>query len=241
LGADRVVLGPAGSGHAVTPAIADSQPRFTNPKSPPTTDPRTVLIDRNWLPQVSFEQKFTVGHSRQQVWDMFGRVAEVATCLPGVSLVGDPTSERVEGQIRVKVGPISAEFRGAAEIDRDGASYSGRIIGAGNDVRSKSTTRGDIRYRLMPADGDGHSTIVEVTIGYTLTGMLAQFGRAGIVQDVAGRLTASFAKNLEARLGGNNLHVAAGDDGLDAGSLILSILVENLKRVLRQIPGFRTR
>ena len=69
------------------------------------------------------------------------------------------------------------------------------------DARSSSTTRGVISYRLLPA-ADGQSTEVAMTIGYTLTGMLAQFGRAGIVQDVAARLTAAFAQNLEARLGG---------------------------------------
>jgi hypothetical protein len=71
---------------------------------------------------MSFDQSFKVGHPRPQVWAMFGRVAEVAVCLPGASLNGDPTAERVEGQMRVKVGPISAEFSGAAEIERDDGS-----------------------------------------------------------------------------------------------------------------------
>jgi carbon-monoxide dehydrogenase small subunit len=241
LGAGRTVLGPVGSGHAVTQTVDSGrgQPVLTVSEALPTVPAAVAPIDRDWLPRVSFDQKFTVGYPRQQVWDMFGRVAEVAACLPGASLVGDPTPERVEGQIRVKVGPISAEFRGAAEIARDDASYSGRIIGAGNDVKSKSTTRGVISYLLMPAGDDGQSTIVAVTIGYTLTGMLAQFGRAGIAQDVAGRLTVAFAKNLEARLGGKNEHIAAAEDGLDAGSLILSVLIENLKSVLKKTPGFR--
>lgn len=237
-GAGRTALGPAGSGHTVSEPVA----RILHDRPPVERSSKSVfhtaaVIDREWVPQMSFDQTFEVGHPRQQVWEMFGRVAEVAACLPGASLIGNPTPERVEGQIRVKVGPIFAEFSGAAEIERDEASYSGRIIGAGNDARSKSTTRGAITYRLIDSDS-GRSTIVQVTVGYTLSGMLAQFGRTGIVKDVAGRLTASFAKNLETRLGGSSQNFEATDKGLDAGSLIFSILVENLKAALKRIAGF---
>jgi carbon-monoxide dehydrogenase small subunit len=68
--------------------------------------------------------------------------------------------------------------------------------------------------------------------------MLAQFGRAGIVKDVAGRLTESFAKNLEARLSGSTQNAEASDAGLDAGSLVVSILVEKLKTALKSITRF---
>jgi carbon-monoxide dehydrogenase small subunit len=237
-GAGRSALGPAGSGHAVLEQVTSiPRDRLRFERSPKVAVLSPAIIDRDWVPQMSFDQSFKVGHPRPQVWAMFGRVAEVAVCLPGASLNGDPTAERVEGQMRVKVGPISAEFSGAAEIERDDGSYSGRIIGAGNDARSKSTTRGAVTYRLLDAD-DGRSTVVQVTVGYTLSGMLAQFGRAGIVKDVAGRLTESFAKNLEARLSGSTQNAEASDAGLDAGSLVVSILVEKLKTALKSITRF---
>lgn len=237
LGAGRSALGPAGSGHVVSERPASSsRDRLSVERSPKIGGPAAAVIDRDWVPQMSFDQSFRVGHPRPQVWAMFGRVAEVAACLPGASLSGDPTGERVVGQIRVKVGPISAEFSGAAEIERDDASYSGRIIGAGNDARSKSTTRGAVTYRLLD-DDEGRATVVHVTVGYALSGMLAQFGRAGIVKDVAGRLTESFAKNLEARLSGHTQNVESSDPGLDAGSLVVSILAEKLKAALKRITS----
>ena len=166
---------------------------------------------------------------------MFGRVQDIASCLPGASLTGEPTPEHVEGQIRVKVGPIAAEFRGEAEIERDESSYSGQIIGVGSDKRSTSTTRGMISYRLLPA-GDGQSTEVAVTIGYTLTGMLAQVGRANIVQDVAARLTAAFVQNLEARLGGKAAaNLSSADGGIDAGSLMFSVVAGRVKEIFRRL------
>jgi carbon-monoxide dehydrogenase small subunit len=240
-GAGRAIVGPAGSGHAsAEPQDAFARRAAPDSVSQPAAAARTRLsIDPGWIPQVSFDQKFVVNYPRQQVWEMFGRVRDVAACLPGASLTGEPMPDHVEGRIRVKVGPIAAEFRGQAEIERDESSCSGKITGAGNAIRSNSTTRGVISYRLLPA-GDGQSTEVAVTIGYTLTGMLAQFGRPGIVQDVAARLTAAFAQNLEARLGGKvAADLSAGDGGMDAGSLVLSVVAGRLRDLFRRLFGSR--
>jgi aerobic carbon-monoxide dehydrogenase small subunit len=239
--AGRNILGPAGSGHAVAEVeTAHAIPAAHVPQ--PQWEPGGFAgpsIDSGWTPQVSFDQGFVVSFPRAQVWDMFGRVAEVASCLPGASLIGEPAPNDVKGQIRVKVGPIAAEFRGEARIERDLSSYSGRIIGAGSDARSSSTTRGLISYRLLPA-GDGQSTEVAMTIGYTLTGMLAQFGRSGIVKDVAARLIAAFAQNLEARLAGKaGAGVPAAGPSLNAASLILAIIAGRLKSLLRSLLGRR--
>ena len=96
-----------------------------------------------------------------------------------------------------------------------------------------------ISYRLLPV-GDGQSTEVALTIGYTLTGMLAQFGRPGIVQDVAARLIAAFAQNLEARLGGKvTTDLPSGDGGMDAGSLVLSVVAGRLQDLFRRLFGSR--
>ena len=100
--------------------------------------------------------------------------------------------------MRIKVGPIAAEFHGLAEIERDPEAHSGTIRGSGKDRRSSSATQGVIRYRLLPVDRQ--STRVELNVGYRLTGTLAQFSRSDLVQDIAGRLIAMFAQNLEARL-----------------------------------------
>jgi carbon-monoxide dehydrogenase small subunit len=241
-GGGRSIVGPAGSGHAsAEPDNALARRTVPAPGSQPAPAGKSrPPIDRGWTPEVSFDQKFVVNYPCQQVWEMFGRVRDVAACLPGTSLIGEPTPEHVEGQIRVKVGPIAAEFRGQAEIERDESSYSGKITGAGSAIRSSSATRGMISYRMLPT-GDGQSTEVVVTIGYTLTGMLAQFGRPGIVQGVAARLTAAFVKNLEARLGGEPIaNSSSGEGGVDAGSLMFSAVARQLRELFSRLfrsPG----
>jgi len=242
VGGVRRSVGPAGSGHASIQAREVSVRRAVHApltERAAAAEPKPPM-DRDWTPQVAFDQKFVVNYPRQQVWEMFGRVRDVAACLPGTSLIGEPTPEHVEGQIQVKIGPITAEFRGQAEIERDESSYSGKISGAGSAIRSNSATRGMISYHLVPGP-DGQSTEVVVTIGYTLTGMLAQFGRPSIVQDVAARMTAAFANNLEARLGGEPVaRPSSGADGvINAGSLLFSVVSERFRQLFSKIFQWR--
>jgi carbon-monoxide dehydrogenase small subunit len=158
----------------------------------------------------------------------------VTACLPGASAVGTPTDDHVETRIRIKIGPIAAEFEGAADAVRDVSAHSGSIQGSARDARSNSATRGEIRYALVEEKA-GAATRVDVDVSYTLTGTLAQFGRSSIVQDIAQRMTAAFAQNLQARLDqgdggpGGSLQGQAPAVELDAGSLFFSVLWKRIK------------
>jgi carbon-monoxide dehydrogenase small subunit len=168
------------------------------------------------------------------VFDMFGDVTEVAACLPGASLTGVPTPDRVEGMIRVKLGPVSANFRGAARIERDRDNLSGRIVGVGNDQRSRSSTQGEIRYQLIPVE-QGAATRVELSIGYSLRGMLAQIAREGLVRDLAARLTADFARNLDRHLSGVAPEGPAAPQSLNGVSLLIGLLRTRARKALQRV------
>ena len=189
-------------------------------------------------PQTTLRQSFSVAHPRAKVWEMFGRLGEVTTCLPGTSLIGTPTDDHVEPRIRIKLGPIVAEFEGVAEVVRDASNHSGTIHGSARDTHSNSMTRGEIRY-VLHEDKGGAATRVDLEVGFTLTGALAQFSRSGLVQDIAKRMTASFARNLQARLdhggGGASAERAAPAPELDAGSLIFAALWERIKTFCRAL------
>jgi carbon-monoxide dehydrogenase small subunit len=101
---------------------------------------------------------------------------------------------------------------------------SGRIFGAGNDQRSRSSTQGEIRYRLVPVE-QGAATRVELSIGYCLQGMLAQIAREGLVRDLAARLTVDFAHNLDLKLSGNG----------ESGPIPQAKSIDGLALVLRQL------
>ena len=240
-GGGRERLGPAGSGNAgeMRPASPTAPvPAGIRAASRAVAAGTAARIEADWKPQVEFRQSFVIAHPVDEVWAFFGRVEDVAACLPGASLDGAEEDGVVNGKMKVKVGPISAEFSGVAQITRDEAARRGAIVGSGRDRRSNSATRGIVAYSVKPDEG-GAGSRVDVDVGYTLTGMLAQFGRSGLVQDIAGRLTAAFAKNLEARL-------SAGDDAaaapplvreLNAGSLITTVVLGRVKDFIRRIVG----
>jgi carbon-monoxide dehydrogenase small subunit len=242
-------LGPVGSGHAKPTAAsgaAAAQPAFGAMKQsePAGAAQRTTAGTRAAAPgmgrpQTTLHQSFTVEYPRDVVWAFFGRLGEVTTCLPGTSLLGTPTDDHVETGIRIKVGPIIAEFEGMADVVRDPSNYSGMIHGSARDKRSSSTTRGEIRYVLVEEKG-GAATRIDVEVGYTLTGPLAQFSRSGVVQDIAKRMTGSFAQNLQARLNQGNSGVRTDRvavSELNAGSLVFSVLWDRIKRFFRALLG----
>jgi carbon-monoxide dehydrogenase small subunit len=204
-GAGRQLLGPVGSGNSTalksTDGARSAIPALQQQPLEEQPDSNAAIQVPDFVPDKNFDENFTVAFPPERVFEMFSDVRRVAACLPGAALTATPTPDHAEGHISVKLGPISANFRGAVRIERDASTLSGRIIGIGNDQRSRSSTQGDIRYHLLPLD-HGAATRVELSIGYSLRGFLAQIAREGLVRDLAKRLTAEFAQNLGLSLSG---------------------------------------
>lgn len=221
-------LGPVGSGHCAEQTnlrVATAQTIAG------AAVPAANVSIAEFTPATTIEQAFEVPHPPSQVAELFTDVAAVAACLPGVALTNADDPSRVEGEIRVQVGPIAAQFAGIARIERAPDGMSGRIIGTGNDRRSRSSTQGEIRYRLSPLAG-GAATRVDLTIGYTLTGLLAQVGRSGLVRDLARRLIDQFTGNLERKLSGQTDVPAGADQHLNGLVLLLGLIRARLPRWL---------
>jgi carbon-monoxide dehydrogenase small subunit len=233
-GGGRQALGPAGSGNATNFARSDVAGRTTaKAETPDQMSGANAIPD--FTPAKVFSDHFTVPYPPDRVFHMLGDVRQVAACLAGASLAGEPTPERVEGAIRVKLGPISADFRGAARIERDLERLTGRIVGMGSDQRSRSSAQGEIRYHLVPTE-EGAATRVELSIGYSLKGILAQIARDGLVRDLAARLTADFARNLDRHLSGDRLTAATEEpQSLNGASLLIEILRKRVLKAIRQL------
>jgi carbon-monoxide dehydrogenase small subunit len=185
--------------------------------------PVALAAITDFTPAHMFNQGFTIAYPPDQVFALFGRIEDVASCLPGASITARPSDDTVGGAITIRLGPIAAAFRGTVRIERDEASRSGRIIGVGAEGGGRSTTQGMIRYRLTdgPALGTTH---VDLQIGYTLKGALAQFSRPGLVRSVADRIITLFAANLEAQLAGRSVVTSA------PSLKPLSLMIAHLRR-----------
>jgi carbon-monoxide dehydrogenase small subunit len=238
-GGGRTALGPVGSGNAAK-AFPSNKTFPSNVVTVPEAKAETRQEDNgatampDFTPEKIFRDQFTVAYPPDRVFDMFGDVTEVAACLPGAALTGVPTPDRVEGMIRVKLGPVSANFSGAARIERDRDNLSGRIIGVGSDQRSRSSTQGEIRYQLISIE-QGAATRVELSIGYSLRGMLAQIAREGLVRDLAARLTADFAHNLDRHLSGAPPEGPAKPQSLNGVSLLIDLLRTRARKTFQRV------
>ena len=163
-----------------------------------------------------------------------GRIREIADCIPGAFVDGEPAPNRVEGGIRVRLGPISPVFRGVALVERAEEKFEGRILGAGADAGERSTMQGEIRYRVVSGEAPGTAR-VELAIGYALKGALAQFGRPSLVQNLAGRMIAEFSRNLEARLSGGSS--GSSPKAINLPRLVLNALGARLASWARWLVG----
>ncbi len=177
-------------------------------------------------PNIRISQAFVVKKPIDEVWSAFEDIPFVAACLPGARLDSDVVDDIVAGSFSAKLGPITASFSGKAKIERDRETHSGSILGKGQDARVGSRASGEVDYKLIP---NGQETRVELEIRALLAGPLAQFGRSGIMDDLAKRIIRAFSENLERKLSGGSEEQM--QTSLNVGSLISSVLIGRLKRL----------
>jgi carbon monoxide dehydrogenase subunit G len=154
--------------------------------------------------------EFRVGVPMERAWEVLTDVAGIAPCMPGAELQ-EVEGEEYLGVVRVKVGPITAQYKGVARfLERDETAHRAVVSAEGRETRGQGNARATITAQLQP-DGDG--TAVSVVTDLTITGRVAQFGR-GVLADVSGKLLDQFVDCLEQRLseGDGDSEQAAGGD-----------------------------
>jgi len=176
------------------------------------------------------DESFVIAAPPATVWATLSDFPKVAACLPGAELT-EHDAHSAKGRLRVKLGPMAASFAGSATVQRDDAAMTGIAKGAGTDGGSRSRTRGELGYRLIPEAG-GQQTRVTVTVQYDLQGPLAQFSRSNLARDFAARVVAEFAANLNRALGAGDAHAHEPPRQLNALALVWSVIWGRVKRLI---------
>lgn len=146
---------------------------------------------------MEFTNTFQVAAPVERVWKTLTDVERVASCLPGAQLTS-MEGDRYEGTVKVKVGPIRAQYRGRAHFrEIDEAARRIALSAEGREARGQGTAAATVTSALS-SDGDG-GTSVAVHTELHLTGKVAQFG-GDALSEVTGRLLTQFANNLENRI-----------------------------------------
>jgi hypothetical protein len=137
---------------------------------------------------------FVVNSPIDEAWATLTDVEKIAPCLPGAHLEGID-GDVFKGVVKVKVGPIQANFKGQAEFaEKDPVNHRAVLNAAGRDTGNKGNASAVITAQLEPI-GAG-STKVTVATDLKITGKFAQFGR-GAMQDISTKLLEEFVQNLE--------------------------------------------
>ena len=158
------------------------------------------------MPQI--KESFTVEQPIGVVWTFFQDVPTVAQCMPGVELLDAVNDDTYNGKMKVKLGPISAQFQGTATIESlDETAKTGSISAKGADRQGGSRASAKVQYSL--GDSGGGMTSVDIVADIVLQGSMAQFGRTGLIQEVSSQLTKEFASCIESKLGATTPEAAA--------------------------------
>lgn len=154
--------------------------------------------------------EFRVGVPVEQAWDVLTDVERIAPCMPGAQLQEIEGDEH-RGVVKVKVGPITAQYKGAATFVEREAPRRAVLRAEGRETRGQGNASATITAVLEP-DGDG--TKVVVTTDLTVTGKVAQFGR-GVMADVSAKLLGQFVECLESTVLAGGAPAATGGEPRD--------------------------
>ena len=136
---------------------------------------------------------FEVSVPVETAWKVLTDVERIAPCLPGAQLQ-EIEGDEFRGVVKVKVGPIQAQYKGKATfLERDEVGHRAVLEASGRDTRGQGNASAIITAQLEPA---GAGTQVTVTTDLTVTGKVAQFGR-GVLADVSAKILGQFVDNLE--------------------------------------------
>jgi hypothetical protein len=142
---------------------------------------------------MKLENEFRVDVPVEEAWRVLLDVERIAPCMPGAQLQ-EVEGDEYRGIVKVKVGPITAQYKGVARItESDDANHRAVIRAEGRDARGQGNASATATAVLQP-DGDG--TRVSIDSDVTITGKVAQFGR-GVIADVSAKLLDQFVACLE--------------------------------------------
>lgn len=147
---------------------------------------------------MKIESEFTVDAPVQRAWEVILDLERVAPCLPGAALE-EAAGDEYQGTMAVKLGPISAKYRGTVKVEEaDEENHRAVLRASGKDLRGQGTASATI---ISTMNGENGATRVRVETDMQVTGRVAQFGR-GIMQDVATTMLDQFATCVEQEIVG---------------------------------------
>lgn len=148
---------------------------------------------------MELSNQFEVDVPIDEAWAILTDLERIAPCMPGAQLT-EVEGEEYRGTVKVKVGPITAQYRGIATFEeRDATEHRAVLRAEGRDTRGQGNANATVVAVLAPAGEREGATTVSIQTQLTVTGKVAQFGR-GVMADVSAKLIGQFVSCLHERV-----------------------------------------
>jgi carbon monoxide dehydrogenase subunit G len=150
---------------------------------------------------MKLDNEFRVNAPIERAWEVLTDIPAITPCLPGAELT-DHDGDEYRGTVKIKVGPVTANYSGKAlfaVIDEE--RHHIEISADGRDSRGSGNASASITADMV-ADGD--HTVVSIITDLKVAGKVAQFGK-GMIAEVSGKLIDQFVNCIEQELLGDKV------------------------------------
>lgn len=186
-------------------------------------------------------ETFRVAAPVDRVWQFLMDPAQVASCMPGASLDEVVDERTFLGTVRIRLGAISASYKGRVRFDEvDDAGRTIRAVAEGRETGG-GTAKGTLTSRLSALPDGSTEVIAEASVD--LTGRVVQVGR-GMIQGVSAQLFKEFVAKVCAKLEAPVGELAPAGAPAPAESesirllpLMLGVLRSAIVRFIRRLLG----
>ena len=135
---------------------------------------------------------------RQTVWRALNDPVVLKASIPGCESLEKLSDTEMQAVVKVKIGPVSARFKGRVNLTDIDAPNSYRIAGQGEGGVA-GFAKGGANVRLTDADGGG--TKLGYDVDAQVGGKIAQLG-GRLIDSTAKKLADEFFANFAKALGG---------------------------------------
>lgn len=142
---------------------------------------------------MQLSNEVTLPATPERVFAVLNDVERVAPCLPGATLEGRTEDDAYRGRVKVKVGPISAAYRGTVRFVEAHEQAKRLVLDArGSDEHGSGNAEAKVTVTIEP---DGEGSVLALETDLVIRGKVAQFGK-GAIGEISQQLMGRFAENL---------------------------------------------
>jgi carbon monoxide dehydrogenase subunit G len=144
---------------------------------------------------MDFTGRYAIDAAPQRVWDGLNDPAILKACIPGCEQMDRTSPTDFVATARLKIGPLSATFKGKVTLSDLDPPKRCKIIGEGQGGVA-GFARGDAEVVLTP---EGTGTVLTYTAKASVGGKLAQIGQR-LIDGAARQIADDFFKRFATAL-----------------------------------------